>query len=91
MHEEAGAAPVAIPNYLVQSILVTLFCCVPLGIPAIVYSAQVNNKIVSGDLDGARESSRKARVWAYWAFGVGIVFGILYLFLAVAVEGVKDA
>lgn len=32
-----------IPNYLVQSILVTLLCCVPLGVPAIVYSSMVNS------------------------------------------------
>ena len=38
-------APVQVPNYLVQSILVTLFCCLPFGIVAIVYAAQVNGKL----------------------------------------------
>src|SRR5438093_12052328 len=33
---------VAVPNYLIQAILVTLCCCLPFGIPAIVYAAQVN-------------------------------------------------
>lgn len=32
--------PQKIPNYLAQSILVTVFCCLPLGIPAIVFSAR---------------------------------------------------
>src|SRR5437762_2059610 len=31
-----------IPNYLAQAILVTVFCCLPFGIPAIVFAAQVN-------------------------------------------------
>ena len=38
-----------IPNYLVQAILTTLFCCLPFGIVAIVYAAQVNTKIEAGD------------------------------------------
>lgn len=36
------AAPPKIENYLVPAILVTLCCCVPAGIVAIVYAAQVN-------------------------------------------------
>lgn len=68
---------VSIPNYLVQSILVTIFCCLPLGIPAIVYAAQVNTKVGAGDLDGAAESSRKAKMWCWIAFGIGLVWGLI--------------
>src|SRR5207237_6484686 len=32
-----------VPSYLVQSILATLFCCMPFGIVAIVYAAQVSS------------------------------------------------
>ena len=42
------AAPATIPNYLVQAILVTLCCCLPFGIVAIVYAAQVNSKLDRG-------------------------------------------
>jgi hypothetical protein len=62
--------PGSVPNYLVQSILVTICCCVPLGIPAIVYAAQVNSKLVAGDVTGAMESSSKAKMWC-WLFAVG--------------------
>lgn len=72
------APPPAIPNYLVQSIIVTLCCCVPLGIVAIVYSAQVNTKLAAGDIEGARESSNKAKMWGWIAFGAGALIGILY-------------
>jgi len=76
------AGPVAlaqqIPNYLVQSILVTLLCCVPFGIVAIVYSAQVNGKVQSGDIQGAMNASRKAKMWGWIAFGVGFAWGLLY-------------
>jgi hypothetical protein len=77
----APAAPVNIPNYLVQSILVTIFCCLPFGIPAIVFSAQVNGKIQAGDIQGAMDASKKAKMWGWISFGVGLVGGILYLIL----------
>lgn len=61
-----------VPNYLVQAILVTIFCCIPFGIPAIVFAAQVNSKLAAGDIDGAKDSSRKAKMWTWIAFGVGL-------------------
>jgi hypothetical protein len=73
----ASGVPAVIPNYLVQSILVTVLCCVPFGIPAIVYASQVNSKIQSGDLEGARQSSEKAKMWAWISFGLGLGVGII--------------
>jgi len=40
--------------------LVTLFCCVPTGIAAIVQAASVNAKLQAWDIEGARESSQKS-------------------------------
>lgn len=68
-----GAVPQKIPNYLAQSILVTLLCCLPLGIPAIVFAAQVNGKVQAGDIAGAQDSSRKAKMWCWWSLGIGLV------------------
>jgi type II secretory pathway pseudopilin PulG len=69
--EETPPPPGAVPNYLAQSILATLFCCLPFGIPAIVYSASVNGKMAEGDYAGAGEASRQARTWCWVSFGVG--------------------
>jgi hypothetical protein len=82
--------PATVPNYLAQSILVTLFCCLPLGIPAIVYAAQVNGKLAAGDIQGARESSRKARVFCWWSFGLclgGVILYYLFIFLFAIAAG----
>lgn len=81
-----AASPQKIPNYLVQSILVTLFCCLPLGIASIVYAAQVNGKVQAGDIQGAMESSRKAKLLSWWSFGLGLVGGILYVVLMIVAE-----
>jgi Interferon-induced transmembrane protein/GYF domain 2 len=85
-------APVSrdIPNYLVQSILVTLFCCIPFGIPAIVNAARVDTKVMAGDLAGALESSRRARMWCWWAFlpsALAVGLYLLVAFIAIVLEG----
>lgn len=72
-----------IPNYLVPSILVTILCCLPLGIPAIVFAAQVNGKVQAGDIQGAMDSSKKAKMFCWIAFACGLVFGLMYLGLVV--------
>ncbi len=71
------AAPVTIPNYLVQSILVTLCCCLPFGIVSIVYAAQVNTKVKAGDIQGALDASGKAKMWCWIGFGTGLVANLI--------------
>ncbi|WP_028658778.1 CD225/dispanin family protein [Nocardioides insulae] len=65
-------------NHLVWAILTTIFCCLPFGIVSIVFAAQVNGKWAAGDLVGAQESSRKAKMWAIISAVVGVVVSILY-------------
>lgn len=72
-HIQVFAAPAAVNNYLVQSILVTLCCCLPFGVVALVFAAQVNSKLAVGDVVGARIVAAKARTWCI----VGLVGGIL--------------
>jgi hypothetical protein len=78
-HPVAASPPREIPNYLVQSILVTVFCCLPFGIPAIVYAAQVNGKIAAGDIQGAINASNTAKMWVWLSFGFGLAWVVLYI------------
>jgi hypothetical protein len=71
------------PNYLVFAILTTIFCCQILGIVSIVFAAQVNSRWNSGDFQGALDASRNAKLWAWIAFGSGIVIAIIATLLAV--------
>lgn len=83
-----GPAPspgAQIPNYLVQSILITLCCCLPIGIVAIVFSAQVNSKLAAGDLAGAQEASQKAKMFCWIGLALGIVGWIIGIVLNGAV------
>jgi hypothetical protein len=72
-----------VPNYLAQAILVTILCCLPFGIVAIVYAAQVNGRLETGNYSGAEEASRKAKTWCWVSFGVGLSIIILYLFVVI--------
>ena len=79
----AGVQP-AVPNYLWQSIVVTACCCLPFGIVAIVFAAQVNSKLAAGDVQGAMASSRKANMWCWIAFGLGLVSNLAFVALSFA-------
>ncbi len=68
-------------NNLVVAILVTLFCCLPLGIPSIIFAAQVDSKYASGDYAGAVDAARKSKTWMWWSVGVGLFFQIGYIAL----------
>jgi hypothetical protein len=70
-----------VPNYLVQAILVTLFCCLPFGIVAIVQAAQVNSKLETHDQAGALEASEKAKKWCWVSLWVGLSIGAIYLII----------
>jgi len=71
------------PNYLVFAILATIFCCQILGIVSIVFAAQVNSKWNSGDIQGALDASKNAKLWAWIAFGSGLIIGLVVMLLAV--------
>jgi hypothetical protein len=58
-------------NRLVWAILATLFCCMPFGIAAIVFAAQVDSKYAGGDYAGAQKSADNAKLWLWISFGIG--------------------
>ena len=71
--------PLRPKNWLVEAILVTIFCCLPFGIAAIVFAAQVNSKFDAGDYEGALKASREAAKWTKISFFTGLAVIALYL------------
>lgn len=71
-----------VPNYLIPAIL-SLFCCWPLAIVAIIFAAQVNGKVASGDIAGAMDASKKAKMFAFISIGLGAVGILCYIILMV--------
>jgi hypothetical protein len=79
--------PRSINNFLIPAILVTIFCCPPFGIIAIVYAAQVNGKIAMGDYQSATSMAGKAKTWSLVALIAGLVIIVASVVLSLALEG----
>ena len=82
----AGASA-NIQNYLIPAILATVFCCLPLGVVAIIFAAQVNSKVATGDIAGAMESSKKAKMFMFIAVGLGLLSWICAIVIWVLFVG----
>src|SRR5689334_1707390 len=67
-----------VPNYLIPAIISAL-CCLPLGIVSIIFAAQVNGKVASGDTAGARDASKKAKLFSIIAIALGAALWLIYL------------
>lgn len=79
-------------TWLVESILVTLFCCLPFGIVGIVKASQVESLFHRGDYQGALQSSKDAGKWTKIGFFLGLAGTLIYLILVIigAVAGTLD-
>ena len=67
------------PTHQGLALFCTLLCCLPCGIVALVYADKVNSRYLSGDHAGAHQASESAKTWAW----VGIVGGIIIIFVAI--------
>ena len=63
---------------MVESILATIFCCLPFGIAGIVNAAKVEKLYATGDVEGAERASAQAKKWTTVSFIVGIVGIVIY-------------
>jgi hypothetical protein len=76
-----------IPNYLIPAILATVFCCLPVGVASIIFAAQVNGKLATGDTAGAAEASKKAKMFMFIAVGLGLLVWVIAIILWIFVFG----
>jgi len=84
----AGAGSATVPNYMVPAII-SIFCCWPLAIPAIIFAAQVNNKAQAGDIAGAQDASKKAKMFSFIAIVLGVVLILIYVVMMILGVGLS--
>ena len=74
-------------TWLVESILVTLFCCLPFGIAGIVNASKVESRFYAGDVTSAQQASDNAKKWTIVSLILGcsgIIIYLILMFLGVA-------
>jgi hypothetical protein len=77
-----------VPNYLVPAII-SAVCCFPLGIIGVIFAAQVNGKVAAGDIAGALDASKKAKLFSYIFLGLAILGWGGYIILWVVIGGLS--
>ncbi|WP_018462690.1 CD225/dispanin family protein [Segatella paludivivens] len=84
-HENAQKTIMMKPNdNMLLAILTTVCCCLPFGIVAIIKASQVNSLFAMKQYAAAQVSAEEAKKWSYIGIGLGLVFGIIYLFIGFA-------
>lgn len=68
-------------NWLLESILVTILCCNPLAVVAIIYAAQVDTAFYDGDRERAEQLSGNAALWVRISFGLSVFVAFFYFFM----------
>ena len=77
-----------VPNYLIPAII-SAICCFPLGIISIIFAAQVNSKVTAGNVAGALDASKKAKMFSYIFIGLGIVVWGCYFIFGAGIVGLS--
>lgn len=68
-------------TWMVESILVTIFCCLPFGIVGIVNASKVASLHAQGNYAEAQQASSNAKKWTKIGFFVGFAVIIIYLLI----------
>lgn len=66
-------------TWMTESILVTIFCCLPFGIAGIVFAAKVSSLYAAGQYEEAVEASNNAAKWTKTGFFVGLAVMVIYM------------
>ncbi len=84
----ASGTPENVPNYLIPAII-SAICCFPLGIISIIFAAQVNGKVAAGDIAGAMDASKKAKLFSFIFIGLAVLGWGCYLIFGVVIGGLS--
>ncbi len=70
-------------NWLIESILVTVLCCLPLGIIGIINASSVEGKFAKGDIEGATKAAQMAKTMVL----ISAISGFIGIFIWVIFFG----
>ncbi len=68
-------------NWLWQSILATILCCIVFGIVGIIYATKVDSLYYKGQYEEAERAAKKAKTWTLIAVAFALVYLVVWLLL----------
>jgi Interferon-induced transmembrane protein len=90
-HQSEASYKNEIPNHMLWAVISTVAatffsictCCfIPLGLPsgiaAITFANKVNTLLAMGDVEGAKEASKKAKLWSWVTTALAIIFSVWF-------------
>ncbi len=77
-------------TWLFESILVTLFCCLPLGIGGIIYASRVQALWSGMRYAEALDASNRAKQWTKWGLLLAVIAWLIYVLVALLVPAARD-
>ena len=72
-----------VDNHLAKSIIVAIICCQPLGILAVIFSAQVDGLVMAGRTEEAKRKAKLANSFANWGIALFVLLILYTVFMAV--------
>lgn len=78
---QGGIPPLKPSNWLWQSIVATVLCCIPLGIVGIVYATRVDSNYFAGRYKEADRAAKQAKMWTLIAVAAGLIYIIVWSIL----------
>jgi hypothetical protein len=80
-----GAAP---PNNnlaiaIVAMVTSVVFCCLPHGLISLLFATQVNQRAAAGDMTGALNAARQAKVWGLISIALAVIWFVIAIVLGV--------
>jgi interferon-induced transmembrane protein len=82
--------PLQQPNSnLVWGVLVTVLCCLPVGIVSIIQASKVSGLWGQGRYAEAQKAADDAKKWAIWGAVAGVIVAVVYVAIAFALGGLS--
>lgn len=81
-----------IDTWLWQSIVATVFCCLPTGVVAIVFAAQANSAVSAGNWVEAQRKAQQAKTWTLISIVAGVltIIGFFVVFALVGTTSMQE-
>lgn len=73
--------PLKPANWLWQSIVATILCCLPFGVVGIIFAAKVDSLYNNGKYEEAMNASRKARMWTLTSVVAALIYYIIVIIM----------